>query len=504
MKSFHRFFGALALLLVATGVSVFAAGVQVEGTPVPTRPKPDLSSMKFLIGTWTCTDLSSRRPGPFTITEVYSMDPSGYWIVRDDTTHKASWIPREFQAQSKYTYDAMAKRWIRITLGDEGNYAVATAPMPVGNKKTYTYVIQAKAPDIVSYAPQVYAARLRRFRLFSEVAANLGGQRKGFSSGGLAMAIFRQTIAFVVIGLLAGCANPSPSSIMPGAGPNQTQSLVKAYSGKAYTGRVLYIADIDGQPGVGQILVYTAGMKNPQFLRAITNGTGRPFGLWVDSQNILYVANEPNKYPASVTEFKPGASSPFFEISSFKGYPESVAVDAKQDVYVNESVQDEGFVQEFAPGSHTAERTIDTGVGGYAFTPGSMTFDPQGNLIVAEQAGLDLQIVKIAPGALKATPVNLDLEGNNINGPGMGMDKAGNMYVASGEGATVSVFAPGQTEPSRTISSVAGYGLTGVTARGAVYQASGNYTVTEIAPGSNSATYTLSCSCSAQGAAVSK
>ncbi len=151
----RRFFSALILLLMATGVTVFAADVKVEGTPVPTRPKPDMSSMNFLVGTWTCTDLSSRRPGPFTITQVFSMDPSGYWLIRDDTTHKASWIPREFHGQTKYTYDADAKRWIRITTGDQGGYAVATASM-AGGKMTYTYVIQTKAPDIASYAPEVY------------------------------------------------------------------------------------------------------------------------------------------------------------------------------------------------------------------------------------------------------------------------------------------------------------------------------------------------------------
>lgn len=156
MKPFHRFFGALALLLMATSVSVFAAGVKVEGTPVPMRPKPDLSTMQYLVGTWTCTDVSSRRPGPFTVTQVYSMDPAGYWVVRDDTTHKASWIPREVHSQTKFTYDALAKRWIRITTGDQGDYAIATAPMPAGSKKTYTYVSRTKVPDVTSYAPEVY------------------------------------------------------------------------------------------------------------------------------------------------------------------------------------------------------------------------------------------------------------------------------------------------------------------------------------------------------------
>jgi hypothetical protein len=151
----RRFLAALALVLMAS-TTALAAAPKIEGTPVPLRPKPDFSSMKFLIGTWECTDLSSRRPGPFNITEVYSMDPSGYWIVRDTTTHKASWIPREFHAESKYTYDAVAKRWIRVTTNDQGAYSVATAPMPVGNKKTYTYVIQTKALDVASYAPEVY------------------------------------------------------------------------------------------------------------------------------------------------------------------------------------------------------------------------------------------------------------------------------------------------------------------------------------------------------------
>lgn len=156
MRPFHRISLALVLVLAATGATVFAAGVKIEGTPVPMRPRPDLSSMKFLIGTWTCSDLSSRRPGPFTTTEVYSVDPTGYWIIRDSTIHKASWVSKDLHSQTKYTYDAAAKRWVRITTGEQGAYAIATAAMPVNNHKTYTYVLQTKAPDIASYAPEAF------------------------------------------------------------------------------------------------------------------------------------------------------------------------------------------------------------------------------------------------------------------------------------------------------------------------------------------------------------
>lgn len=156
MSSYRRFFSALALFMFATGTTVFAAAPAIEGTPVPARPKPDFSSMQFLVGSWTCSNLSSRRPGPFTTTQVYSMDPGGYWMLREDTTQKASWIPTEQHGQTKYTWDAGSKLWVRIATGDNGAYAVATAPMaPAGKGKTYTYVIQTQAPGIASYAPEV-------------------------------------------------------------------------------------------------------------------------------------------------------------------------------------------------------------------------------------------------------------------------------------------------------------------------------------------------------------
>jgi sugar lactone lactonase YvrE len=315
------------------------------------------------------------------------------------------------------------------------------------------------------------------------------------------MNLFRSTAAaLAAVGLLAGCASQSQPSLVPVSGSNQTQSPAGLTPGHRHTDRILYIADIDGQPGLGQIHVYPASMKNPQQIRLISNGAGRPFGMFVDAKNILYVANEPNKLQGSVTEFKPGASSPFFTITNLKGIAEGVAADASGNVYVNESVQDEGYVQVFPPGKNTPSKTIDTGVGGYAFTPGDMAFDPKGNLLIAEQAKFQLNIVSLPPGASQVVPVNIDL--TNIAGPGMGVDKAGNIYAASSISATISVFAPGQREPSRTIAGVSAYGLTWVTPEGAVYQASGEGSVAEIAPGASSPTNVINCACSAQGVAV--
>ncbi len=156
MKLSLRFLFAFCLTVGLGGAAAFAASPNIEGTPVPTQPKPDFSTMKFLIGTWECSDMSSRRPGPFRTTEVYSMDPSGYWMLRESTIHTASWIPREVRNETKFTWDGPAKRWVRITTGDRGGYAVSTAAMPVASHTSYAYVIQSKAPDIASFAPEVF------------------------------------------------------------------------------------------------------------------------------------------------------------------------------------------------------------------------------------------------------------------------------------------------------------------------------------------------------------
>lgn len=242
-------------------------------------------------------------------------------------------------------------------------------------------------------------------------------------------------------------------------------------------------------------------MKNPQQLRVITNGTGRPFGLWVDSKNDLLVANQADKYADSVTAFKPGASSPYFTITNLKGQPGSVAVDGSGNVYVNENVQDEGYVQIFPPKSNTPTATLDTGVGGYVRCGehGVRSAWQSARRRGGQTGAADRQL---APGSSQFSSVKLDL--TNIVGPGLGIDKAGNIYVGSSAAGNVSVFAPGQTEPSRTISPLGAYGLTWVTPKGAVYQASGDYTVGEVAPGASSPTNTVACYCSVQGVAVSK
>lgn len=155
MNPAQRFFGALGTLVLACTIAA-SASPRIESTPVPAPPKPDWSTMKFLIGTWQCSTMSSRRPAPFKTTMVYTMGPGDYWLTNKQTTHKTSWVPVDIHNTTYYTYDSVTKKWVRLSMGDFGGYAVSTGATISGGRKTYTYALQSGAPDVASNSPDYY------------------------------------------------------------------------------------------------------------------------------------------------------------------------------------------------------------------------------------------------------------------------------------------------------------------------------------------------------------
>src|SRR5690349_19500885 len=108
VRGFHML-AALALLVCATtAIALAATSPTIESTPIP-FPKPDFATMKFELGSWTCSQRVSRRPAPYAITLVTTIDPSGYWMVIKSTTAKASWSPA-MRGTDMVTYDADTHR----------------------------------------------------------------------------------------------------------------------------------------------------------------------------------------------------------------------------------------------------------------------------------------------------------------------------------------------------------------------------------------------------------
>lgn len=145
-----RIASVLAMALLALGATALA---QTESTPVPTTPKPDFSKMAFMTGTWNCSVLSARRPGPYTTTSTATMSPDGYWLVTKTTIHKASWIPAEYTAEDRMTYDPSTSRWVDISYDEGGGYNVSTSPGWNGNKIVWTDAVITKVNNTASTNP---------------------------------------------------------------------------------------------------------------------------------------------------------------------------------------------------------------------------------------------------------------------------------------------------------------------------------------------------------------
>ena len=277
-------------------------------------------------------------------------------------------------------------------------------------------------------------------------------------------------IAIGSAALLAGCGGTGAmtSTIAQPAQAGGGRSIVQQNFNRDSLGQagpktVIYIGNIDGQPGLGNVMVYPSGLQqhNPSPLRTIAQGTTRPSGLWVDTAGTLFVANLPQGAPSiGVTEFHPGASQPFRTLTDQLSDPEQVAVAKDGTVYVNQNINSEDFVTVFAPGSTHALATVDTHFGGYALVPGEMAFDLHGNLIVSvETFRTGCHIFKITPGSLRVTELKLNV---GVDGEGLAIDGAGNVYVAGFFNAPgIQVFAPGSKNPTRVIN----HGATALTVK---------------------------------------
>ncbi len=123
---------------------------QVESTPIPAPAKPNFSSMSFLVGTWSCSTKSSRRPAPYLTTVTYAQDSTGYWLNQTSVTKPTSWVKTRLTTYDKYTYDSDTHRWVDVTYGDGGTYGLAFSKGWSGDSMVWHDVSFAPSADIAS------------------------------------------------------------------------------------------------------------------------------------------------------------------------------------------------------------------------------------------------------------------------------------------------------------------------------------------------------------------
>jgi DNA-binding beta-propeller fold protein YncE len=175
---------------------------------------------------------------------------------------------------------------------------------------------------------------------------------------------------------------------------------------------------------------------------AITNGINTPFGLALDAQGTLYVANP----SGTVTIYPADATSPSLTLSQGLISPVGIAVDTNNDVYVGNQGSAPS-IQVYAQGQTSPYRTITSPL---IVHPGPITFDTHRNLFIVDNNN---GIAEMPFGSQNLTWLGLQ---------GLGYPSAiavdpfnGNLYVSdiSSKHDTL-IFLPGQTQASAKMKGV--------------------------------------------------
>jgi hypothetical protein len=268
------------------------------------------------------------------------------------------------------------------------------------------------------------------------------------------MAEISKRLSFVVaiaVGIAyAGCGGPqqigqrtfsqpqedAPSTPMPGG----------AVSHRA--ARPLPRSALSGQPllyvgGSNAVDIFPLTAPNQQQLGSISNGIVGAWGLSLDANNSLYVADSRN---GAVTVYPFGSSTPSMTYSKGVAVPLHALADSAGHVF--ESGHDfanrnRGYVFEYNAGT-----TIPVAHAHLGAETDGMAEDGEGNLYVAfRRRRANATIAEFGPGL-----TNKRLLGMMIDQPqGLVVDSAGNLVVVESASDRIDVFPPGATTPSVTI-----------------------------------------------------
>jgi DNA-binding beta-propeller fold protein YncE len=184
---------------------------------------------------------------------------------------------------------------------------------------------------------------------------------------------------------------------------------------------------------------------NQKQIGSITDGVIEPWGLSIDANNTLYVAN--GRYPnGTVTVYPYGSTSPSM---TYQGMYRALYAlgDPTGHVYVSgQNRHGRGHVLEFNAGVNRviAQRQLGSETDGIAE-------DRQGNLYVAYR-GLgklgESSIAEFGPGLTNMLHLHMKIELPQ----GLLVDRAGNIIVVESKAQRIDVFPPGTKTPSVTVS----------------------------------------------------
>jgi hypothetical protein len=156
----------LSLILVLA-----LATPKIEATLLPKEPTTDFASMRRLVGTWSCSVKSSRRPAPFQTRSTYALEPSNHWMTETTITEPVPWHPIRFTTSDKITFDGSAHKWIDLSTDELGGYSISTSRGWNGNRITWkdaTYLANGTASFASQTTVTVDGASMKSLNTFKE------------------------------------------------------------------------------------------------------------------------------------------------------------------------------------------------------------------------------------------------------------------------------------------------------------------------------------------------
>ena len=264
--------------------------------------------------------------------------------------------------------------------------------------------------------------------------------------------------------LVAGCALGGSSQQQPVAESlNVTTYPLGAYSTKPGIGilhaarlthgspsydvkkvsKLIYVSNL----GAGAIDVFYQHGMNQTPIATITNGILGPGGLTTDGKGNLYVADEGKiNGQWTVQLYAPGATSPTKSYTTDLSSPTDTVVAKNGTIYIaNFNGLSNGWVSVYPKGNVSKEYRLSDFGGG---APLSVALDAKQNLYVMYDVNKSSAVNEYKPGAKNGTNLNLVFS----SGGGIQIDPGGNILVAQQlNPSEILVFPPGQTQPSQSI-----------------------------------------------------
>lgn len=179
--------------------------------------------------------------------------------------------------------------------------------------------------------------------------------------------------------------------------------------------------------------------KNAAPIGTIHVQTGCPYGLAMDKEGTLYVADNCNGN--DVEEYPKGSTTEKVAITDGISGPLGLALDDKQTLYVSNYP---AAITEYKYGTTSPSQTIS----GQGLTdPFGLTFDKDGNLYIAD-FGAD-QVFVVKKGTTTVTALDLQ---DLVEPVGVAVDKkTGFLWVTDYAGNKINVYEPGSTVPHKEI-----------------------------------------------------